>query len=44
MKLKGAVKTVMLRGQVIARDGEFLGSRGQGQYLKRGRSVLTAGL
>ena len=41
MKLKGAVETVMLRGKVIARDGQFLGSKGDGQYLKRGRSSLA---
>ena len=41
MKLKGAVETVMLRGKVIARDGNFCGSKGDGQYLKRGRSSLV---
>jgi dihydropyrimidinase len=41
MRLKGAVETVMLRGKVIARDGQFCGSKGGGQYLKRGRSSLV---
>lgn len=41
MKLTGAVETVMLRGKVIARDGNFCGSKGYGQYMRRGRSALT---
>ena len=41
MRLHGAVDTVLLRGEVVARDGSFCGKRGGGRYLKRGRSTLA---
>jgi len=37
--LKGAVDTVLLRGSVIVDSGSFVGSRGQGRFLKRGESI-----
>jgi dihydropyrimidinase len=36
MQVKGWPRTVLRRGKVIVRDGEFVGSEGEGQYLKRG--------
>ena len=41
MKIKGAVERVLLRGQTVALDGRFTGTRGGGQYLRRGRSSLA---
>lgn len=41
MKIKGRVERVLLRGKTVAANGEFLGARGDGQYLKRGRSVFA---
>ena len=41
MKLQGRIETVFLRGREIVRNGEFLGSRGDGKYLKRGKSILA---
>jgi hypothetical protein len=41
MKIKGAVERVLLRGKTIVKDGAFTGVRGDGQYLKRGKSVLV---
>lgn len=35
-RLKGAPRHVLSRGQVIVRDGVFVGAQGQGQYIKRG--------
>jgi len=35
MRVKGWPKTVMLRGEVLVRDGKLLGSKGFGQYIKR---------
>ncbi len=43
LELQGEIKTVMQRGSVIYRDHTFTGSKGAGQYLKRGRSVLAEG-
>lgn len=40
MELEGDIGLVMQRGNVIVRDHKFLGKRGDGRYLKRGRSVL----
>jgi dihydropyrimidinase len=34
-EVKGNVRTVMSRGEVIVDDGKFLGKSGRGQYLKR---------
>jgi len=35
MTVKGWPKTVMLRGEILVRDGNLLGSKGFGQYIKR---------
>ncbi len=35
MTVKGWPKTVMLRGEILVRDGKLLGSKGFGQYIKR---------
>jgi dihydropyrimidinase len=35
MALEGAVRTVLVRGQDVIRDGRYVGSRGQGRYLER---------
>ena len=41
MELQGRIERVTLRGKEIVRDGEFLGSRGDGNYMRRGDSVLA---
>jgi hypothetical protein len=33
--MQGAVKTLLLRGQVIVRDGQYVGNLDQGQFIKR---------
>jgi dihydropyrimidinase len=40
--LRGAVRTVMLRGSVIVEDGKFVGSKGQGGFLRRGESIAIS--
>jgi dihydropyrimidinase len=35
MQIRGWPRTVLSRGEVIVRDGEFVGSEGRGQYLDR---------
>jgi len=35
MAVKGWPKTVLLRGNILVRDGKFLGSKGSGQYIRR---------
>ena len=40
MQLDGRIEKVFLRGSEIVSGGEFLGSKGEGRYLKRGESVL----
>ena len=40
MELQGRIEKVFLRGNEIVSDGEFLGKKGDGRYLKRGESVL----
>jgi dihydropyrimidinase len=37
-EIAGKVDTVISRGTVVVRDGAYLGSKGHGQYLKRGLS------
>jgi dihydropyrimidinase len=37
-EIAGRVDTVLSRGTVVVRDGSYLGSKGHGQYLKRGQS------
>ncbi len=39
MWMRGRVGLTMLRGQVLARQGEFLGRRGQGQFVPAGPSI-----
>lgn len=41
MELEGRIDNVFLRGEEIVRDGDFLGKRGDGKYLRRGNSVLA---
>ena len=41
LKVQGAIDLVMQRGNVIVKDNEFLGQKGDGQYLKRGKSILA---
>ncbi len=36
MKVKGKAETVILRGEIILQDGEFLGKRGSGKFLPAG--------
>lgn len=36
----GSVETVLLRGEVIVDDGEFVGAAGRGEYLARGTNSL----
>ena len=42
MTLDGRIERVLLRGNEIAVDGKFTGSRGDGRYLRRGESVLAS--
>jgi dihydropyrimidinase len=35
MAVRGAVRTVLLRGEAIVRDGVFLGRRGRGRFVER---------
>jgi dihydropyrimidinase len=35
MQLKGWPRTVLSRGEIIVRNGQFIGSEGRGRYLKR---------
>jgi len=35
MRVRGWVRTVLVRGQLIIEEGEFKGKRGTGKYLKR---------
>lgn len=39
MTVRGAVRSVLLRGEVIVRDGQFSGRRGMGRYLERALPV-----
>ena len=41
MQLTGGIQKVFLRGREIVSDGEFLGKRGDGRYLKRKESILA---
>ena len=41
MELDGCIEKVFLRGKEIVNEGEFLGKRGDGKYLKRGDSILA---
>jgi dihydropyrimidinase len=35
LEVRGAVRSVLLRGQPVIRDGEFVGGRGAGHFLER---------
>jgi dihydropyrimidinase len=35
-KIKGVVETVLSRGKVVIKNGEYQGKPGDGQFLKRG--------
>ena len=37
MRVQGVVDTVLSRGKVVVEDGKYVGSAGDGQFLKRGR-------
>jgi len=37
-EISGGVDTVLSRGRVVVRDGEYLGSKGHGQFVRRGLS------
>ena len=39
-RIRGAVERVLLRGKTVALNGEFTGTRGGGEYLRRGKSSL----
>jgi dihydropyrimidinase len=41
-ELRGAVETVLLRGTVIVEGGAFVGTRGGGQFVRRGESIALA--
>ena len=41
MELQGKIDLVLSRGEVIVKDNQFLGRKGAGRYLKRGRSCLV---
>ena len=41
MKVQGDIDLVMQRGNVIVRDNQFLGKRGDGRYLKRGKGIIA---
>ena len=37
--VKGVVETVLSRGNVVIEDGEYVGKKGDGQFIKRGECV-----
>ena len=39
--VQGRIETVLLRGSIIVDQGSFVGSRGQGQFLRRGESMAV---
>ena len=36
MKVRGVTKTVLSRGEVVIEEGEYVGRKGHGSFLKRG--------
>ncbi|GEM_PF-2025100 len=40
MELHGCPVLTLRRGQAIVRDGEFIGARGAGEFLRRAREIL----
>jgi dihydropyrimidinase len=41
LEVTGRTETVLLRGEVILHDGEFVGGPGAGRFLKRGANQLA---
>jgi dihydropyrimidinase len=41
MKVKGKVETVLSRGKVIIENNQYLGRPGDGEFLKRGKSIAV---
>ena len=41
LQVRGCVERVLLRGKTIVTGGAFTGARGDGEYLRRGRSSLA---
>jgi dihydropyrimidinase len=42
LEIRGAVRTVLLRGQPVVRDGIFVGRRGAGRFIERAPAPVTA--
>ena len=40
-EIEGKIDLVMQRGKILVKEGEFLGERGDGKYLKRGKSSIV---
>ncbi|AYE35589.1 dihydropyrimidinase [Clostridium septicum] len=40
-KLKGYPELTLLRGEIIAKDGKYLGKEGSGRFIKRGAPLLV---
>ena len=40
-EIEGKIDLVMQRGKILVKDGEFLVERGDGKYLKRGKSSIV---
>ena len=40
MDIAGNVDTVLSRGKVVVENGNYVGAKGDGQYLKRGTSQM----
>ena len=40
LELQGTIDMVLSHGQVVVKDNQFVGKKGDGRYLKRGKSVL----
>lgn len=41
MKVRGDIDKVIQRGRIIVDNHQFLGKRGDGKYIKRGKSILA---
>jgi dihydropyrimidinase len=39
LEVKGAVRSVFVRGRAVVRDGAFVGDRGHGRFVERGDIV-----
>ena len=40
MEIAGSPTTVMSRGKIVVDGGDYVGTKGDGQYLKRGTSQM----